>query len=56
MHSKLDGNQYGITIFRCPQQEDENGNKAGADEDDGDGVDILFCCRRQTHLIAMWRS
>jgi hypothetical protein len=55
VHLKLDGNQYGITIFRHPQQEEEKGNKAGLMKTMA-MVDILFVVRDKKHLIAMWRS
>jgi hypothetical protein len=46
VHSKLDDNQYGITIFRHPQQEEEKGNKAGLMKTMAMAmVDILFVVR-----------
>lgn len=52
MHSKLDGNQYGITIFRqSAARREEREQGCWADEDDGDGGHFV-CCQRQKHLIA----
>jgi hypothetical protein len=49
VHLTLDGNQYGITIFRHPQQEEEKGNKAGLMKTMGDGGHFV-CCQRQKAL------
>lgn len=52
MHSKLDGNQYGITIFRqSAARRGEREQGCWAVEEDGDGGHFV-CCQRQKHLIA----